>query len=129
MALGLVLSDALRPLSVALLDETARIRPAAAGVFWSSALTVGTAGAVLGLILGSAQWLVLCRHVRSVEWWTIASGLPWMAGLGVSAGMVEVVGVLVSLLIAGVIVGAVTGSLLAHLLTGGADPSRRAAAI
>jgi hypothetical protein len=126
VALGLVLSDALRPLISTLLGEAIQSRPTGPRLALSNTVAVGAAGAVVGVILGSAQWLVLRRHVRSAGRWIVASCLGWMAGLSLSAGMIDVLGIPLSLLAIGVVSGAATGVLLAYLLSGGAAPFRRA---
>jgi hypothetical protein len=128
VALGLVLSDALRPLISALLGEAIQSRPAGPRLALSNTVAVGAADAVVGLVLGSAQWLVLRRHARSAGWWVVASCLGWMTGLSLSAGMVDVLGIPLSLLVIGIVSGTATGSLLAYLLFGGATPFRRATA-
>jgi hypothetical protein len=128
VALGFVLEDVLRPLISTLLGEAIQSRPSVPCVSLSAATAVGAAGAVIGLNLGIAQWLVLRRHVRSAGWWIVASCLAWMAGLSLSAGTVDVLGTPLSLLVIGVASGAATGSLLAYLLSGDAAPSRRATA-
>jgi hypothetical protein len=128
VALGLVLSDALRPLISTLLGEAIQSRPSGPRVSLSGAAAVGAAGAVIGVVLGSAQWLVLRRHARSAGWWILASCLGWMAGLSLSAGTIDVLGIPLSLLVIGIVSGAATGSLLASLLSGGATPFRRATA-
>jgi hypothetical protein len=85
-------------------------------------------GAGLGGGIGIAQWLVLRCHARSAGWWIVASCLGWMAGLSLSAGTVDVLGIPLSLLAIGVVSGAATGSLLAYLLSGDAAPARPATA-
>jgi hypothetical protein len=94
----------------------------------SRALAAGVAGAVIGLILGSAQWLVLRRQVRSAGWWIVVNWLGWMTSLGVAAGIVDLVGVLGSLLVVGVVSGAATGRLLAQFISSDAAHSRPASA-
>jgi hypothetical protein len=122
LALGLVLSDEVQPLMAAFLGEAVQSRPTGPRLLLSSALATGTAGAVAGIGLGSAQWLALRRHVRSAGWWIVASGLGWMISLSVSAAIVDEVGILISLLVAGLASGAATGSLLAYLLAIPARP-------
>jgi hypothetical protein len=126
VAVGLVLSDALRPLISTLLGEAIQSRPTGPRLALSNTVAVGAAGAIVGVVLGSAQWLVLRRHVRSAGRWIVASCLGWMAGLSLSAGMIDVLGIPLSLLAIGVVSGAATGVLLAYLLSGGAAPFRRA---
>lgn len=47
-----------------------------------SVSTVGPllAGALIGLAVGVAQWLVLRRHVAAAEWWIPASVVAWAVG-------------------------------------------------
>ncbi len=89
-------------------------------------LVSGLSGAVAGLGLGSAQWLVLRRSVSSAGWWLVASCVGWTAGLSLGSGMLDLLGTPLSLLVVGVVSGAVTGSVLSALLAGPA-PSDRAA--
>jgi hypothetical protein len=56
---------------------------------WPTAALIGAAVVVGGLLLvsiGSAQWLVLRRHVARATRWIAASALAWAAGLGVFLG-------------------------------------------
>jgi hypothetical protein len=122
VALGLVLGDTLHPL----LATVGAARPAAPGGTWGSALPVVAAGAVIGVTMGSAQWLVLRRYVRSAGWWIVGSGLGWMAGLGLGSGAIDAVTLLGSLLIVGIVSGVTTGSVLACLLAGDFGSSRHA---
>ena len=46
----------------------------------SGAMGSGLAGAVIGASLGTAQWLVLRRHVAQAGWWLVASLLAWAVG-------------------------------------------------
>jgi hypothetical protein len=126
VALGLLLSDALSPLISALLGEAGQVRPTRPGVLLSRALAAAVAGACVGLVLGGAQWLVLRRHVQSALWWIVVSWLGWMTSLSVGAGMVDLVGVLGSLLVVGVVSGVAMGWLLAQFVSGHAAPSPRA---
>ena len=123
VALGLVLADALRPLLGNVLADAVQSRPHAPRIVWSSAVETGIAGALVGICLGSAQWLVLRRQVRSAGWWIVVSGLGWIAGLSLSAALIDVGGILVSLLLAGIVAGGTTGMLLAYLLFGGTAPA------
>jgi len=76
---------------------TGLIVPPEGGVLASLA-----AGAVLGVTIGVAQWLVLRRFVYQASWWMLASTVGWMVGLtGVFGGTV-----------AGVLAGAMTGFML-----------------
>lgn len=37
--------------------------------------------------IGTAQWLILRRHVDRAAWWVVATALAWLAGLGVFFGI------------------------------------------
>src|SRR5918997_4887501 len=126
VALGLVLADALRPLFGSVLADALQSRPDAPRILWSSAVATGIAGAVAGICVGVAQWIVLRKEVPSAGWWMVVSGLGWMAGLSLSAALIDVGGILVSLLLAGIVVGGMTGTLLAYLLFGGTAPAQHA---
>jgi hypothetical protein len=126
VAIGLVFADALRPLFGSVLTDAVQARPTVPRLLWSSALETGIAGAIAGISLGGAQWLVLRRQVRSAGWWIVVSGLGWMAGLSLSTALIDVGGILVSLLLAGIVVGGMTGMLLAYLLFGGTAPAQHA---
>lgn len=73
------------------LSEAALALPIISGIF---------RGALLGTIIGTAQWLVL-RRLQSVSrssWWIIASVVSWSLGLlAIVGGMGAATGVLVSL--------------------------------
>jgi hypothetical protein len=64
------------------------------------------AGAVLGAVVGSSQWLVLRREVHLAGWWIIISALAWATGLGLFPGI----------LTSGVMPGAMTGIAIELLL-------------
>jgi hypothetical protein len=104
--------------------------------FVSSLALTGTSTVLVGIIggvalgggVGIAQWLVLRRYVRSAIWWIVVSWLGWMTSLSVGAGIVDLVGVLGSLLVVGVVSGVATGWLLAQLVSGHAAPSLQAGA-
>jgi len=80
------------------------------------------AGAVLGVVVGLAQWLVLRRHVRTAGWWIVAAAsanaiaavMPPVStldtDLGTSAALIA------DRLFYGLVVGSVTGAALAWLL-------------
>jgi hypothetical protein len=128
VAVALMLADGLRPLIAASLDEPVRSGSIAPRRIVSSALENGVAGTGVGLGLGSAQWLVLRRSARSAGWWIVASCVGWMASLSLGAGMLDLIGTPLSLLVVGIVVGAATGSMLSCLLSGPA-PSEHATAI
>jgi hypothetical protein len=64
------------------------------------------AGPLIGLTVGSLQWLVLRREVRRAGWWLVVSPLAWTAGLSGLLGM----------LLVGTAVGVITGIALELLL-------------
>jgi hypothetical protein len=81
----------------------------------------------LGVFLGTAQWLVLKRHVRRAAWWIPANCLAWAAGMPLTfvgadlafASREPAMAVLLlglSLLATGLVVGAVHGAVLVWLL-------------
>ena len=95
--------------------------------------------AVVGTLLGCAQWLVLRHQARRAGWWILASAVGWSLGLAIELllartiignvlmGAWIVVGALLGMdgaqtnvaaiaVIAGAVVGAVTGSVLVWLL-------------
>jgi hypothetical protein len=47
------------------------------GIFAAEMAGGATAWAVLGLVLGLGQWLVLRRTIRSAGWWVLASVVGW----------------------------------------------------
>ena len=85
------------------------------------------AGALLGSILGVAQWVVLRRHVRRAGLWIGANVLAWAAGMPLiflaaglpeaHASMLSVAALLlVTVAVAGAVVGAIEGVFLRVLL-------------
>ena len=64
------------------------------------------AGAVLGLMLGVAQWFILRRLVDSAGWWVLVSTTGWAIGFSGLLGITVV----------GTVAGAVTGFALDFLL-------------
>jgi hypothetical protein len=111
LSIGMALGD-----SLALPAVRAATREAAAGALpWRVILQAGISGALLGVMLGAAQWLVLRGAVRSAGWWIIVSGLGWMLGLGLGALIAEISNVLIAVLLTGAIGGAVTGLALQQL--------------
>jgi hypothetical protein len=65
---------------------------------------VAAFGAVLGLVVGTAQWLVLRRHVPGAGWWVAASVVAGALGLAVSDALSHVGAVA---LVLGAVIGAV----------------------
>ena len=87
------------------------------------------AGAVLGVILGGAQWFVLRDHVPRARLWIGANALAWAAGMPMIFLAAGIAGpdmstfaiaaiVLVAVGIAGVVVGAIEGAFLIRLTVG-----------
>ena len=75
-------------------------------------------GAVVGGIVGAAEWLVLRRRMRSAGWWVVANAVAWIPGLFVmmvGERMDPTMGVLASV-VTGAVVGAITGGALAKLV-------------
>jgi hypothetical protein len=71
-------------------------------------------GAVIGLSVGIAQWLVLRRHVHATEWWLAATIVAWGVGWSLIS-MVEDAAGLSTLMI--YLVGGI-GAALAGTITG-----------
>jgi hypothetical protein len=63
-------------------------------------------GAILGLAVGIAQWLILRRELRWAGWWIIFSVMGWVTGLTLLPGA----------LLTGTMAGALTGLALEILL-------------
>src|SRR4051812_13167892 len=40
----------------------------------------GGAGAIIGIGIGVAQWLVLRRHLGRIKWWAFATIIGWAIG-------------------------------------------------
>ncbi len=53
---------------------------------WAVVAAGVPAGLVLLLSIGTAQWLVLRRHVHRAGRWIVATALAWLVGLGVLLG-------------------------------------------
>ena len=64
------------------------------------------AGVVTGVILGSAQWLILRNELYWAGWWIAISVVAWSTGMGVLPGV----------MLTGVIAGAITGIALILLI-------------
>lgn len=69
-------------------------------------LTALISGAILGIYIGLAQWIVLRRNVAQAGWWLPASIAGWMMGLLGLFGTI----------LTGAVVGVVTGLMLDWLL-------------
>jgi hypothetical protein len=90
-------------------------------------LLSAAAGAVLGMILGAAQWVVLRNHVRRSGRWIVANALAWAAGMpliflaaglpGPHTSTLSIAALLlVTVAIAGAVVGAIEGMFLRSLI-------------
>jgi hypothetical protein len=64
------------------------------------------AGIVLGVTVGTSQWLVLRHKVHWAGWWILVSTLAWAAGMGLLPGF----------LMSGVTAGAISGLAMELLL-------------
>ncbi len=87
-------------------------------------------GAVAGVILALAQWVVLRRRVRRAGWWLPANSLAWLFGmplvflgmglLPAGASLLQAVPLVVgATAAAGAVVGAIHGLFLVRLVRGG----------
>jgi hypothetical protein len=94
---------------------------------WVILLLSSAGGAALGVILGTAQWFVLRRHVRRAGLWIGANALAWAIGMPlifIAAGLpragtstLAIAGImLVTVAVAGAVVGAIEGPFLARLM-------------
>ena len=87
-------------------------------------------GAVLGTIIGFAQWLILRRYLQAAGWWVSTTAVAmalssvvsalWLPGIG-SGGLVALP---LTMSVTGVIVGAFTGIILVGLLRRSAKLAR-----
>jgi hypothetical protein len=77
------------------------IIPADAGIAGS-----GVIGLIFGLLLGTAQWLVLRQHVYGAGWWVLASTVGWAIAFTGLLGQTVI----------GVVAGIVTGLAMDLLL-------------
>jgi hypothetical protein len=89
-------------------------------------LMAGLMGALLGIVLALAQWIVLRRHVRNAWWWLPANSAAWLLGMPVIFAAVDMAqnasspgqALLIfvgALALTGAIVGAVHGIILVKL--------------
>lgn len=105
MALGMWL-ESTTPLLENVQDST---REAANLVIpWRVAWQTAIAGALFGIGLGWAQWLMLRRYARGAGKWVLVNGASWMVGLGLGAIIAEPLGTIAALTVTGLIVAAVT---------------------
>jgi hypothetical protein len=76
-------------------------------------LSTWTLAAVMGLVLGAAQWPVIRAHLSQAGWWVLASAAGWLVGFplaGFLANQLGLVGIAFGLL-AGITTGAALGVL------------------
>jgi hypothetical protein len=90
------------------------IRVTASVIFWVVGGTAGIVvlGAILGTVLGVAQWVFLQRRVHRAGWWILANTVGWTVVGAVLVTSDWAVGGA----IAGAIAGAITGPILVWLL-------------
>ncbi len=60
----------------------------ATAVGWAVGTTAG--GALVGTVVGVAQWLVLRRRVARAGWWVLATAVGWLVGMAVCGFVDEV---------------------------------------
>jgi hypothetical protein len=105
MALGMSVSEIVTlPSVVPATREAARQTLA-----WNPVMQAAISGALLGLTLGAAQWLVLQRWLRFAGWWVVVNSVAWMLALGVGAALADRVTPIGALLISGIIAAVITG--------------------
>lgn len=78
-------------------------------------LMAGLMGALLGIILALAQWLVLRKYVRNAWWWLPANSLAWLLGMPVVFAAVDLAqkaGSIVQALLIFVMALALTGAIV-----------------
>lgn len=61
-----------------------------------------TAGLILGLTMGSAQWLVLRQEIHWSGWWIVINIIAWTSGFALLPGII----------LSGVIAGLITATAL-----------------
>jgi hypothetical protein len=118
LAVGVVV---MAPLALGLLGGPA-------GALGAGGLSVAArmiTGAVLGAVIGAAQWTVLRRRVADAHWWIAAVALANAAAAFVPAVDAGAAGLVVPFLVGralyGAVLGAVTGGALAWLVRGRAN--------
>ncbi len=112
LGLGMALAQAVNLSSLMVADRGASAFVRLLPVVLQTSLT----GAVVGVVLGAAQWLVLRRSIQPAGWWIIASGLGWMIGMGLGAALASVITTIGALLVTGIASGALTGLALQQLV-------------
>lgn len=80
-------------------------------------LNFASSGAIIGMMMGIAQWFVIRRLVKRAEWWAIANTIGWTAGLAL-VDLLELFSWQVTgYLLAGLVSGSITGLFLLWLIT------------
>ena len=69
---------------------------------WVETVIKGVFGVVLGVVLGTAQWMLLRRRARGSGWWVLANAVGYSASEATGGG--------------GAVIGAITGLALILLL-------------
>jgi hypothetical protein len=105
LGLGMALAEAVNLPSLMVAERGASAFVHALPIVLQTSLT----GAVVGVVLGAAQWLVLRRAIHPAGWWIIASGLGWMIGMGLGAALADVITIIGALLVTGIASGVLTG--------------------
>ena len=97
---------------------------------WAVLLLAAAMGAILGAVLGGAQWVALRRYAPRAGWWIAANAVAWAAGMTlvfVGTGFIPESGVMTAgamatlivwVALAGIAVGAIHGLALIWLLRG-----------
>lgn len=80
------------------------------------AYNTGMTGAIVGVVLGLFQWVVLRRFIPSAALWIVASALGWMVGMGLGAAISTWSTTIGSLLVSGLSCGVVTGIVMQYLM-------------
>lgn len=94
----------------------------------SMLLMAGVMGALLGIILALAQWIVLRRTVHNAWWWLPANSAAWLFGMpiifaavdiaqGASNALQSVLIFVAALALTGTVVGGVHGLVLVKLVS------------
>lgn len=95
---------------------------------WAILLLAAAMGAVLGAVLGGAQWVTLRRYVPRASWWVAANAIAWATGMllvFVGTGFIPdsgtvtggvIAAIIVCVALAGGAVGAIHGLALIGLL-------------
>jgi len=110
LAVGVWLGEIL-PLNIAW--TAARGAP---GLPWIAIVQSSITGAMLGIGLGGAQWLLLRRTVNNAAFWIVGNAVAWLLALALGAAFTESIGVLGALFVTGLTGGLITGLVLQKLL-------------